>query len=102
MENIEKQIEKETAKKMANYYKVYGCTFENHWTEHRKGPKTLIRPDDFPTQHTEELKKMVADDIIIVHWYGKKEGSTRDFEHSIEMVYIIKDNKVIDSFDKFN
>ena len=60
MGSIEKQIEKETAKKMANYYRVYGCTFENHWTEHRKDPKTLIGPNCFPTQHTEELKKMVV------------------------------------------
>lgn len=102
MESIEKQIEKETSQKMADFKKAYGCTFVNQWTEHRKDPKSLIDNNPFPSKLTEDLKTMVADDITIVHWYGKKEDKTRDYEYSIDMVYIVKDNKIICKFDKFN
>lgn len=93
MENIEKHIEQVTAKKMADFYKAYGCTFENHWTEHKK--KTN------PTQLKTEAEGVELDDIIVVHWYGKKQGKTRDFEYGVEMTYQIKDNEIIGNYDKF-
>ena len=93
MESIEKQIEKETSQKMADFKKAYGCTFVNQWTEHKK--------ETNPTQLKTEVEGVELDDIIVVHWYGKKQGTTRDFEYAVEMTYQIKDNEIIGYYDKF-
>lgn len=117
-------IEKDSKKLMAEFYKAYDCDFQSHDVikksdsvavkEQRlkiffdkirykiflgKTKDELFRTlqwDRFPIATTKELEEncVEVDDVITVNWYGerKKKGI------GIEIVYIIKDNKVISHY----
>ena len=121
-------IEKDSKKQMAEFYKAYGCDFQSHDTaklsdsievkEHKHkiffdqirykiffgiSKEALIdtlKSDRFPIGTVKELEDncIEVDDVFVVRWYGKKSGKTNDFEVCINIVYIIKDNKVISHY----
>jgi hypothetical protein len=121
-------IEKDSKKQMAEFYKAYGCDFQDHDTaklsdsveiKERKrkiffdqirykifcgvSKEALIntlKSDRFPVATVKELEDncIEVDDVVMVRWYGKKSGKANDFEIGINIAYIIKDNKVISHY----
>lgn len=117
-------IEKDSKKLMAEFYKAYGCDFQSHAVikksdsvavkEQRlkiffdkirykiffgKTKDDLIKTlqwDRFPIATVKELEDncVEVDDVVQVLWYGKRQQQ----EISIEIVYIIKDGKVISHY----
>jgi hypothetical protein len=117
-------IEKDSKKLMAEFYKAYDCDFQSHDVIKKsdsvavkeqklkiffdkirykiflgKTKDDLIKTlqwDRFPIATVKELEEncVEVDDVITVNWYGerKKKGI------GIEIVYIIKDNKVISHY----
>ena len=117
-------IEKDSKKLMAEFYKAYDCDFQSHDVI-KKSDSVAVKEqrlkiffdkirykiflgktkdelfktlqwDRFPIATTKELEEncVEVDDVITVNWYGerKKKGI------GIEIVYIIKDNKVISHY----
>lgn len=117
-------IEKDSTKLMAEFYKAYDCDFQSHDVIKKsddvmvkeKGFKIFfdkyrykiflgktkdelfktLQWDRFPIATVKDLEEncVEVDDVITVNWYGerKKKGI------GIEIVYIIKDNKVISHY----
>lgn len=121
-------IEKDSKKQMAEFYKVYGCDFQSHDTvklsdsvEVKERKRKIffdrirykiffgiskdalidtLKSDRFPVATVKDLEDncIEIDDVFVVRWYGKKSGKTNDFEICINIVYLIKDNKVISHY----
>lgn len=119
-------IEKDSKKQMAEFYKAYGCDFQSH-NVIRKSESVAVKEkglniffdkirykiffgasqddlyrtlqwDRFPIATVKDLEEncVEVDDVVEVLWYGERE------KHgiSIEIVYIIKDDKVISHYTR--
>ena len=117
-------IEKDSKKQMAEFYKAYGCDFQSHDVIKKsdsvavkeqglkiffdkirykiffgKTKDDLIKTlqwDRFPIATIKELEEncVEVDDVITVNWYGERQQQGI----SIEIVYIIKDGKIISHY----
>ena len=117
-------IEKDSKKKMAEFYRVYGCDFQTHSTT-KKSDNVMVKEkgfkiffdkyrykilvgatkdelfrtlqwDRFPIATVKDLEEncVEVDDVITINWYG--EGKQMNI--AIDIVYIIKDDKVISHY----
>ena len=117
-------IEKDSKKQMAEFYKAYGCDFQSHDVIRKsesvavkeKGLKIFfdqirykiffgfskdalidtLKSDRFPVATVKDLEDncIEVDDVVEVLWYGEREKRGI----YIEIVYIIKDDKVISHY----
>ena len=108
-------IEKDSKKQMAEFYKAYGCDFQSHDVIKKsdsvavkeQGLKIFLGKtkdelfktlqwDRFPIATIKELEEncVEVDDVITVNWYGERQQQGI----SIEIVYIIKDGKIISHY----
>ena len=117
-------IEKDSKKLMAGFYKTYDCDFQSHYVI-RKSDSVAVKEqklkiffdkirykiffgktkdelfktlqwDRFPIATVKELEDncVEVDDVVQVVWYGERQQQGL----SIEMVYIIKDGKIISHY----
>lgn len=124
--NAQTFIEKDSKKQMAEFYKAYGCDFQSHDVIRKsesvvvkeKGLKIFfdqirykiffgfskdalidtLKSDPFPVATVKDLEDncIEVDDVVEVLWYGEREKRGI----SIEIVYIIKDDKVISHYTR--
>lgn len=124
--NAQTFIEKDSKKQMAEFYKAYGCDFQSHDVIKKsesvavkeKGLKIFfdkirykiffgvskdalidtLKSDRFPVTTVKDLEDncIEVDDVVEVLWYGEREKRGI----SIEIVYIIKDDKVISHYTR--
>ena len=122
--NAQTFIEQDSQKKMAEFYRVYGCDFQSHSTTKKsddvmvkeKGFKIFfdkyrykifvgatkdelfrtLQWDRFPIASVKDLEEncVEVDDVITVNWYGERKKKGI----AIEIVYIIKDNEIISHY----
>lgn len=122
--NAQTFIEKDSKKQMAEFYKAYGCDFQSHDVIRKsesvavkeKGLKIFfdqirykiffgfskdalidtLKSDRFPVATVKDLEDncIEVDDVVEVLWYGEREKRGI----YIEIVYIIKDDKVISHY----
>jgi len=117
-------IEKDSKKQMAEFYKAYGCDFQSH-DAIKKSDSVAVKEqglkiffdkirykiflgktkdelfktlqlDRFPIATVKDLEEncVEVDDVVQVVWYGERQQQGI----SIEIVYIIKDDKVISHY----
>lgn len=124
--NAQTFIEKDSKKQMAEFYKAYGCDFQSHDVIRKsesvvvkeKGLKIFfdqirykiffgfskdalidtLKSDPFPVATVKDLEDncIEVEDVVEVLWYGEREKRGI----SIEIVYIIKDDKVISHYTR--
>lgn len=117
-------IEKDSKKQMAEFYKAYGCDFQSHDVIKKsesvavkeKGLKIFfdkirykiffgktkdelfktLKWDKFPIASVKDLEEncVEVDDVVQVLWYGERQQEGI----SVEIVYIIKDDKIISHY----
>lgn len=117
-------IEKDSKKLMAEFYKAYDCDFQSHDVIKKSDSVAVkeqrlkiffdkirykiffgtskdalidtLQSDRFPIATVKDLEDncVEVDDVVQVLWYGERQQQGI----SIEIVYIIKDNKVISHY----
>ena len=118
--NAQTFIDKDSKKQMAEFYKAYGCDFQTHdvisAAVKENGLKIFfdkirykiffgfskdalidtLKSDRFPVATVKDLEDncIEVDDVVEVLWYGEREKRGI----YIEIVYIIKDDKVISHY----